>query len=327
MDNFRLSDNEKAIINACYLNADLSLAEISKITGIRSHVVNYSLQKLKDEGIIKKQVFISTYALGYYQGEIYFSLSTGDQAKIKKLERTLCSSDIVPWVGTYGGEFQYGMTFCIKEIKDIFSLSKDLFKGQESIIRDTAFSIRNFYKEYSLKNLVVAKKQKTSHLSFGEVSEISKIDSLDHEILKFMSEFPEVSTRRLAEKLGLPASSIYLRQESLKKRGILIGYSYVVNFSKLGLLTYLYILKLKTLETKILVALEKFAEAHPDVIYMTKSYGAWDVKIGVNVWQASDSVRILQEIYNEFGDSISNSKTLSAFEYLKVTRYPFGEKP
>jgi hypothetical protein len=45
----------------------------------------------------------------------------------------------------------------------------------------------------------------------------------------------------------------------------------------------LYILKLKTLETKILVALEKFAEAHPDVIYMTKSYGAWDVKIGVNV--------------------------------------------
>ena len=326
MNVLSLPERDLLILGAFYLDATRSAADVAKSLKLKPHTVTYVLNKLLEEGVLTPQPFINTYAFGYFQAEFFVSLGVPALDAQQSFERIVSSSPYVPWVGRYGGAYQYGFTFCVRTFEDLFLKAGAVLDGVSGLVRDRAFAIRNSYTEYQFKNLTRMQAGKQS-LSFGICKQVSALDDLDHRILKILSRQPHFSRRLAADRLGVQASTFHYRLVSLQERGILAGFNYVVDFAKLGLLTYLYLIRLRAPGEKILAKLRRFAADDPDVIYISEGLGAWDIKIAANVRNPEESMRIPQSLAEQFGPYILDLQTLSAFAYSKVTRYPFEELP
>jgi DNA-binding Lrp family transcriptional regulator len=60
------------------------------------------------------------------------------------------------------------------------------------------------------------------------------LDEIDAEIIKILQEDCRVSLEYIANKLGVPKSTIYYRIRRLEEEGIIEGYYAKINFEKLG---------------------------------------------------------------------------------------------
>ena len=65
--------------------------------------------------------------------------------------------------------------------------------------------------------------------------QMTKIDEVDHKILRALSADARQSNLHLAEKVGLSPSACLRRVQELERRGIIKGYRAVIDPAKLGL--------------------------------------------------------------------------------------------
>jgi Lrp/AsnC family leucine-responsive transcriptional regulator len=149
------------------------------------------------------------------------------------------------------------------------------------------------------------------------------IDAKDHEILKTLSQNCSISTRDLARRVALSQSATVERMRSLEKKQIVPGYTYVVDFSRLGLQAFSIIISAKTHTAHLTKRMLDFATSRSAIIYMVEAVGAFDYKFGALLERPSDIIALSQEVSEEFGTEISWLTTLTAFDYRKVSRYPF----
>ena len=63
---------------------------------------------------------------------------------------------------------------------------------------------------------------------------IEKIDDVDIQILSVLQEDSRLSFNKIARKLGISVGTAFNRIKSLEKKGVLKGYTTVVDSSKLG---------------------------------------------------------------------------------------------
>ncbi|WP_285251179.1 Lrp/AsnC family transcriptional regulator [Pseudarthrobacter sp. fls2-241-R2A-168] len=68
-----------------------------------------------------------------------------------------------------------------------------------------------------------------------------QIDQVDLEILELLTADGRLPQKKLAERLGMSAPAVADRLSRLAQKGVLAGYSAVVNWDALGLVTVVYI--------------------------------------------------------------------------------------
>ena len=107
-------------------SARMSVPEISKGTGLRTHTIHYALGRLHEREIIRPWAFINLYALGYEEYEIFFSLGADSDRAKEKLLRFLREDERVLWVAELGGDYQYAMIVFAREAAAISSFLESL---------------------------------------------------------------------------------------------------------------------------------------------------------------------------------------------------------
>ena len=65
-------------------------------------------------------------------------------------------------------------------------------------------------------------------------SSLEKFDSIDLRIIKLLQEDSRLSFNKIASKLGISVGTAYNRIKSLEDKGVLKGYTVLVDHSKLG---------------------------------------------------------------------------------------------
>ncbi len=68
----------------------------------------------------------------------------------------------------------------------------------------------------------------------SEKSPIKKLDASDLQIIRALEEDSRVSVRKLAHNLGLTPNILHNRINSLEKEGVILGYTPVVDSTKMG---------------------------------------------------------------------------------------------
>jgi DNA-binding Lrp family transcriptional regulator len=136
-----------------------------------------------------------------------------------------------------------------------------------------------------------------------------------------------LSKAQIGQKLKIPLSTCSLRIQQLEKSGIIAGYTYVVDFSKLGLQAYSLLLATKSHTTALTKRILNFCQSNPEVVYLTENIGAFDYKVGVHLFTPALIIPFQQLLANELGDELVTCTALTAYDYLKVARYPFKLLP
>lgn len=323
-DNFKLNEQDLKVLSIVYHRGKDPLERLASKVKLKPHVFRYSLAKLVDHGLIHLQPFINTYAFGYRQCEIYLEVLSGSSKQIGAFEKLLVEDERVPWVGKYVGRYQYGISLIFREIDEVYKIVDALLKKSKSSVKSYIFSLRRNYIEYPLK--IFLKDVDKLEFFLGETEAVTELDSEDHLILKHLTEDPMMSVRDLGEIVGLHHSSVHQRIKRLEENGVVSGWAYQVDFERLGLLNYLFLVKLAVHEKSKKEQLSKFLAENYNVIYSSESLGGWDLKISSLFYQPKEIAQFLGNLHDSFPGLILDIETLTALDYLKVKRYPFSNR-
>lgn len=317
----RLSDKEAKVLAAVELSADLGMVEIRALTGFRDHTIRYAISKLEERNIIKRLPFINLAALGYQIHNIFFSLGSENEKLKQKIVTALQESEEVTWIAEMGSDFQFGIDVCVRSIQGVRKLLDSLTEKHGNIFYQKTISTQ-FSASLLPRGYLANLKKGPKSLTIEPYDEVVEIDDLDCRILAGLSEYGDVSHRKVASALGVPLSTFELRVSKLKEKKVLLGSFYSVDSNRFGMNSYKLLLFAKGVDPELRKRVRDFAEKHRNAVSLIECFGSWDYEIGVEVLSPQDVVAITQEVYRELGDGIISVKAFSMFRSLKTVLFP-----
>ncbi len=320
----RISEKERTILACIEHQAEQSIKETQKQTGLRAHTISYSLNRLKTKGIILgKAPFINLYPLGLTDYTIYFSLPSNSKNSSQNFFDCLMNSPGVSWLAKLGGEFQVGIAICARRIEEVSKLLNEISKNFGNVFYQKSISVRVSFYAFGRKYLR-SKSNSPNILRSGlfEYSDV-EIGEIDHRILSGISNMEFTSQREAARKLGIPISTFQRKIQTLEASGIIEGYIYRLNFSKLNVQTYRFLIYARGINLSLTKRLYEFSKKHPQILHFIECLGAWDYEIGVEVEHSEDATNITQSLYEHFGSEFNSIKTLQIYRHMKYSSYPF----
>jgi DNA-binding Lrp family transcriptional regulator len=321
----KLSEIERRILAAADQSAEASISTIAKISKTKTHTVQYTLNRLKEAGIIFLLPLINVMAYGYSVFSVYFSISEYDRKKRAAFLATIKKDQRVVWLAEIGGEYQYTLSLCVP---DIYTMA-DFF---DSVAKETmsAFFAKAVAGQYSVthtgRGYLSGEKKRRIGLESTHIPKLKSfaLDDLDKTILGGMSGKKFISRRELAQRLKLPFSTVDLRIRKLEEAEVIKGYAYEISTSKLGIQRFILLIFAKGIGAVLYDRLKKFSLENPFITHLCACLGAWDFELHVEVTNPSEVSDLQQELYDLFESSINTIKVFSKYSDLKFSMTPFA---
>lgn len=313
------SDLDKKILTYIELQADISVPNIAKKLNLRTHTIYYVINKLEQEGIIKKVPFINMARLGYSDFYVFFSLASHDSSQRQELIQYLLKSQLVTWLVELGGEYQYISALYVKNTIEFSNFLLDVSSRFGRLFFKKAFSLH--IKSARFNRTYLFPESKRQIITTQATEDIVVVDELDHRILNSITEYSQKSHQEIAKLLGIPFSTLHYRLQTLKKRGVLGKELYFVDTTKLSIQAFELLIYTKGLDAAFSDQLFEFAKQHPHIVHFVQSIGEWDFELGIEVETMYDAARISEELYSKFGNTVTTITTIPLFKQLKFKFY------
>ena len=317
----KLTAKEALILAAAELRPHAPTALLRKETGLREHAIRYALQRLRERRIATPIPFVNLHLLGYNIFNIFFSVGAQRRATKEAMLRSFSQAEEVVWIGEFGGEYQFGIAVCTRSVGSVLQLLTAIAGKYQNVFFEKAVSLQYSATAFPRKYLS-SKRFSVRPLQSRVSDERREIDELDHRLLTTLATVGDVSNRQLAQKLGIPASTVDLRVRKLIDHHIIGGHLLAIDCTRFGMQGFKLLIYAKGLNPELAAALMKYATTHPNVTYLIECLGSWDFELGVEVERTEEVTAIIQEIYEQFGAVINTVKLLTKFKEIKYRWYP-----
>jgi len=317
----KITPNEALALASAELRPRAQIKILSKESGLREHTVRYLLTKLQRDGIIKALPVVNLHRLGLTTVNVFFTVGAHRKSTSAALLKLLSSTPEVIWIGEFGGEYQYGVAICAKEVCTVLEILHTLSAKYRGVFFDKALSVQ-YGTTIISRRYLSNKRFSIQPLTSKFTKEQVEIDQLDRQILGVLGAGGAPSNRDVAAKLGIPASTVDLRVKKLTESSVIEGEMFAVDCTKYGYNSFKLLIYSKGVESTLTAGLSKFCYSQPNVTYLIELLGSWDYEIGVEVPRAEDLTEIMQEIYEQFGALVTSIKVLSKFRDIKFRWYP-----
>lgn len=312
----------KAIV-AAQLNAELPISALRRKVGAKEHSIRYAIDRAREQGIIDRRHFINLFKLGFLQHEVFFSLSSEQSGAREALLAELKRSDSISWIGRLGGDFQYGINICSRDMTHTVAFFDHLSASHGKHILEKTLSLRvglfYFGNRYLAPHL-----RHAAPLHYGNTPGTITIDTTDHKILTTITSNGDLSGHQIAKALGMPQSTVDYRIKKLKSSGVIVGTYYAVNGSRIGILSFLCLIVTRGMSSTFREKALDFCAKQLSVVVMIESIGSWDFEFVIDAFSAEDAMRTSEELLDFFGRDIQWIKMIPIFSYPKVHEYPFS---
>jgi DNA-binding Lrp family transcriptional regulator len=144
----------------------------------------------------------------------------------------------------------------------------------------------------------------------------------DHKILAHLSKKGDLSSRELAQILGMPHSTVDYRLKSLRAKKVICGSLHEIKGVRIGLTNFLVQIGMEGLPQDVHLKFYDFCRYHPNIPHYSHEFGAWEYTLGVAVESHQTVNEVTNEIHREFGAHVGFVKILPMFNAIKVEDYP-----
>ncbi len=229
---FELDLIDKNILYELILNARQTYSRIAKKLGTSKQLVSKRIHNL-----MKKKILMGFWAVIDYH-KIGFECSTFflklklDQQNLENKVNQLCRIKNIGWLARCCGKWDLIITLFYEDFSELNQVIEKIFcilKGRiiESLL---LHNLKNY--SLPLKNIFQDKKDFPCFIS-GEGSK-NHISLIDFKILKILSRDCRINILDVAEevKISIPTAKDHIK--NLLNKKVIIGFSPIINFGKLG---------------------------------------------------------------------------------------------
>lgn len=313
----RLSEKEAKVLSCIQLNAELSVAEVARMSKLTPATARRVISRLVDSRVIRKFWYLDAYALGNTLFNIWFTVS-GVHAKSRQaLEQYLIDSRAVVFFTETAGRFNYCATVQTATLTDFIALQKEL-----AAHFGACFHEKSVATIVSLTDLRLIKKpvvpSSVSSYRIGVESKKCVLSPLDEKLLSMLSKSPDASLSALARELGESASTVDYRFKHLKRSGVIVGCRYFVDYLRLGGSIAYHQISLAGIAAGRYSEFIKFLECHPLVYFVEECLGPWDLEVGTFFSSIDQHAGFSRELLERFESSVASIESAVICRFIKL---------
>ena len=319
-----IKKKDRRILHQLDLNSRQSAASIGKKVGLHKASVNYRLQYLEKNGIIKKYyTVIDSFKLGYEVLRFYINFQYTTPAIENEIINYFKKSKFVWALYTINGWFDLDIIFWIKNRHEFYNFWKtvlnqfgDYFQEQKLSFLIGFSSHRNSY----LDDKSSVNRTETNFTYIGDECIPKNIDMLDLNILKIITTNARISTTEISNQLNENRSRIISRLKKLTTLGVIKGYRVNIDLSKIGYKYFKIDIFLKDFIKRNDII--KFVKQNPHLMGIIETVGFSHIELEFHLKDESEINHILTDIANKFPDAIRSYKFLSVKKIHKLSYFP-----
>ena len=304
---YKIYQKDWKILRELDMDARQSSSKIAKKLKLSPEVVNYRIKKLEVNNIITHyQLIVNLSKLDIFQFKICLSLQHLQSSKLNDIIEKLKNNQSVKWVVSCNGNWDLIISLETDSIEDMDILKNEILSIFETYINKKAISILIEADTYNRDYLTDEKKELSKPRAIMKKGEKVKLDELDMDILKQLSENARKPVIQISKELNTAPRVIMYRIKQLKKENIIIGYKIALNYEKLGIKFFKTLFYLDNPKKEKINTLIKYFEMNKNIIHHAKVLGNWDFEPEFEVYSEKEFNTIITDIKDKFSEIIKN---------------------
>jgi len=295
------------------INSRQSFSQIGRKVGLNKDIVAYRVNKLKENGIIKRfYIRYDTLQLGLNLLRFYFKFQYVTPEIKKEIIDHFMENEYVKNLFSTEGSYDLGVITYVEKISDIYPFWKKTLEKYGDYFSEYVFSAYMGELVYGQSFLLdgIEKPDRTPiRFNFGEV----KIDDLDLEILKLLVSDARMPTVEIAKKLNSNVTTIHSRIKRLVDLKVILGFTVELDLDKIGYQVWKVDFYLSEY-TKINQIIKYIAE-NPLLLCVDYTIGYADLELEINVRNINQLHDIIEDLHSKFPKIIRN------YSYFRVVKF------
>jgi DNA-binding Lrp family transcriptional regulator len=314
---------DRKILYELDLNCRQSNTQIGKKVGLKKDVVAYRINKLQEEGVIKKFfTVIDAFKLGYSVYRVYLKFQD-IPINIKNEIINYFVKYKNSWsVYSMSGPFDFGTVLWIKNIYEFYQVYDELLDKYGKYISQKIVSIYVQADEYEKSYLLLNDYKGSDRKKFTIISDgnFVDIDEIDYKILDLLALNARKSLIEIAEKLKISSQTVKYRIDNLLKSGVIKGFRVNLDISKLDL--QYFDLRLNLSDHSQRKNIVDYLKNIPYFKCLNTTIGYIDLESEFHIKDMESVIQILEEISIKFPGAIRDHYFLRTRETHKERWLP-----
>ena len=297
-------------------NCRISDAAVSDSVHLSKDAVNSRIRKLESEKyILDYLLFIDSRRLGYTRYQLLLQLNSEIHDK-EIIYKKLKDLPFVIWINTFLGRYDLQIIVDAKDEFHLNELRQKIFHICSNKVRDHKILI--CLSEFEFTNLNPEIEQKTkfkkkndysfsllagkSNFAGGREYKLSKINYLDVELLKLLSDNPKVSLVELSNKLKIDRKTVRKKIIKLIQEVVISSFATIINPTKFGYVTYaLYARIIQNTSDEVL---KKPLEKLKNIFFAARMMGDYDFIFYLYAKSPEELNKTLEEFKKGIGNNL-----------------------
>lgn len=309
-----MKERSRKIIVHSQFEVDTPVSLLASRSGIKEHVLYSELRALREANIIKPIMFVDMSSFGLTQCDIYFSFRPYTPESRKRVLDLLCSNAFVRSVAEFGGKYNIGISLCVPTNKHGHVVLQSILEEagvtleQLSVgllVLATIFRKRYLYPQYEKADFITLQETPNSH----------KCDEIDFEVVRSLLYSDSGALSKVARNSPVPRTTFNYRFERLIEKKVVSKRMFFVNQGKLKIPSYNILLQTTGLAPAERKALDEFCLEHPNVVYLKRVLGQWDIQLTVETERFLDLTKFTEALNTNFRQFIRDIEVLQSFKH------------
>ncbi len=301
-----IDQTDKRILFELEKNSRIADVKLAKIIGKSKDSVRYRIKRLEKLGVILGyKTWVDVVKLGYRASTIYLKLLNLPDKK-KQLIEEIIKDKRTYWIGVAEGVWNVGITYFITSNNELFKIKNHLLSKYSDLIVDS--SVTDLV-NVSVHEKIFLVKEKSSLITFTEDSGKIDIDKMDKNVLRELYKNSRSNIAFIADKYNTSVDIVRNRMRKLEKSGIIIRYTLVLDYQKIGYEFYKAFIYLNSHDYEKIDKMLRYAEQSDKIINIVKQVSPWDFEFIIfakNFQEYSDAI---SEFTGKFSKDIKKVET------------------
>lgn len=316
----KLDLKDRRILHQLEKNSRQSLQKIARAVGLKKETVYHRIRKLEESGIIKSYTTeIDVYSLGYRFYPMLIKFQNTTKVIEDEIYEYLKKNQNIAWLTKCDGSWDINLTIVAYSVIDVEKFVEKLLSKYGQYIANKHVFITT--EIYYCKRGFIPDHSKVIKLSSSE-SVVFDISKEDREILSILTNNARTPIIDIGRLLKTNPKNISNHIKRLEKEKIIQGYGVLVDFKKLGFKFYKVWFSLKSLDNKKLKEMMLFFQMMPNIVWITKIIGYYDLSIEIKVEEGENYHLIIDQIKEKFSEFIRSYESLLIFEETLLKYLP-----
>jgi DNA-binding Lrp family transcriptional regulator len=234
--------------------------------------------------------------LGDIPFRVFFRLNGGTPQRIGEFEKFIAVLPEVSWFVSLIGSYQYCVAIRADGYLDFLKLCDQINQRFGDVIALKSVSTI-VHLSCFVPGLAHSGRGPRKSFDYSATSDRLDLSPLDRKIITFLREKPLASMQEVGRAVGASATTVDYRFNKLINSGAILGFGYAYDMSHVGESEFLVSLSTKGFDSSCYDRIAKFCAHHPDVMWLGRFIGHWDIELAISVQQARDLETFVQELH------------------------------